>query len=97
MIRYYDLEVVAKWQGTLGFGSITLRPPTISGSEIDIHRPWWVDRTAQGAPMTVDVSPEEFRRVEIGDRFRLSIVNVTELADDVASGEVWPRGGNDAP
>jgi hypothetical protein len=73
MRRRYEVEVVAKWEGTHGYGSITLRPPSINGADLDVSRPWRVDRTTNGAPVTIDVSPEEMSEVEVGSLFSVTL------------------------
>lgn len=80
--RDYYLEVVAKWQGTHGFGYMHLRPPTVNGDvSIDTARPWWVDRTDSGMPVTVDLEPDEFAAVTVGDLFRVSLEAVTTVGE----------------
>jgi hypothetical protein len=71
--RVYELEVVAKYYGSLGHGSITLRPPSINDSDIDPHRPYWCDRTNMGVPLALDLTPEEMESVTVGDLFIVSI------------------------
>jgi len=84
--RHYDLEVVAKWEGTHGFGSITLRPPSVDGMEWE-NRPWWIDKTATGSPLTVSVTPEEMAEVEVGTLFRVSMEQMTTVGDELARRE----------
>ena len=71
--RTYPLEVVAKYDGSHGFGSITLRSPRVDSGELDLHRPWWFDRTHTGAPITVDLAPEEMKEIEIGTLFYVTL------------------------
>lgn len=71
--RAYPLEVVAKWHGTHGFGSVTLRPPAIDGGAIDTSRPYWVDRTHTGSPLTLDLTPDEMDAVTVGDLFMVTL------------------------
>lgn len=81
MRRSYDLEVVAKFAGTHGFGLITLRAPSVDGASVDLGRPWWFDRTHQGAPVTVDVSPEEWAAIEVGTLFRVTLEQLVRVGD----------------
>lgn len=76
MMRTYELEVVAKWEGTHGFGQIVLRPPAINDLPLDPRRPYWCERTPHnGAPLTMDLTPEEMAEVEVGTLFEVRIYN----------------------
>lgn len=66
MMRTYELEVTARWEGTHGFGRVMLRPPNVDGAELDLRRPPWVDKTHNGSPLYIDVTPEEMAELEVG-------------------------------
>lgn len=69
--------VAAKYAGEKGYGTITLRPPGDNyGNRYDPGRPFWVDRTTNGAPLTIDVTPSEWEEVHIGDLFVLTLARL---------------------
>jgi hypothetical protein len=71
IIRQYNLQVIAKHKREMVgvFHSLMLR----ADDEWEPNRPYWIDRTVQGAPMYIDVTDEEYDSVEVGDRFVVTI------------------------
>lgn len=76
--RFHPLEVVAKYEGSHGYGLVYLRPPSVSGESIDPYRAPWTERATDGSPLTLHLSPGEMEQVYVGDLFAVTIHPYTD-------------------
>jgi hypothetical protein len=65
--RTYELRVTAKQQFEMG-QRLMLRDPHPEEMQSP-WRPWWAQKGPQGVPLELDVTPEEFESVDVGDVF----------------------------